>query len=60
MFGGQLQFHNFVALDNEFSGIEMVKMDGGFGLDNGPGMFTFIKPTNALAKRTLIDMVTHG
>ncbi|ROT65416.1 putative fibrocystin-L [Penaeus vannamei] len=42
VFGGQLQFHNFVALDNEFSGIEMVKMDGGFGLDNGPGVFNSV------------------
>lgn len=50
MFGGQLQFHNFVALDNEFSGIEMVQMEGGFGMDNGPGMFALIKSTNAFPK----------
>ncbi|XP_063605340.1 fibrocystin-L-like [Penaeus indicus] len=42
VFGGQLQFHNFVALDNEFSGIEMVKMEGGFGMDNGPGVFNSV------------------
>ncbi|XP_037775601.1 fibrocystin-L-like [Penaeus monodon] len=42
VFGGQLQFHNFVALDNEFSGIEMVQMEGGFGMDNGPGVFNSV------------------
>lgn len=35
--GGALQFHNFVALDNGHAGLEMVKVKGGFGMDNGPG-----------------------
>ena len=38
VFGGALQFHNMVALDNEKSGFEMVKVSGDFG-DDGPGMF---------------------
>ncbi|XP_045124918.1 fibrocystin-L-like [Portunus trituberculatus] len=37
--GGALQFHDFVALDNEHAGLEMVKMLGGFGEDDGPGIF---------------------
>ncbi|XP_066939677.1 fibrocystin-L-like [Macrobrachium rosenbergii] len=37
--GGALQFHNFVALDNEHAGLEMVKVSGGFGENNGPGIF---------------------
>ncbi|KAK7084669.1 Fibrocystin-L [Halocaridina rubra] len=36
--GGALQFNNFVALDNEAAGIEMVELSGGFGLDDGPAV----------------------
>ncbi|XP_066939673.1 fibrocystin-L-like [Macrobrachium rosenbergii] len=39
VFGGALQFHNFVALDNENAGIEMVQVSGGFGVTRGPGVF---------------------
>lgn len=37
VFGGQLQFHDFVALDNQRAGMEMVKVSGGYGEDDGPG-----------------------
>lgn len=37
VFGTNLQFHNFVMLDNEHAGMEMVKVDGGYGEDDGPG-----------------------
>ncbi|XP_064089363.1 fibrocystin-L-like [Macrobrachium nipponense] len=39
VFGGNLQFHGFVTLDNEHAGLEMVKMQGNFGEDDGPGIF---------------------
>ncbi|XP_068250285.1 fibrocystin-L-like [Palaemon carinicauda] len=39
VFGGALQFHGFVTLDNEHAGMEMVKMVGNFGEDDGPGIF---------------------
>lgn len=35
--GGSLQFHNFVALDNEHAGLEMVEVSGLFGVLDGPG-----------------------
>lgn len=35
--GGALQFHNFVVLDNEKAGLEMIQVKGGFGMDDGPG-----------------------
>lgn len=35
--GGALQFHNFVVLDNEKAGLEMIQVKGGFGVDDGPG-----------------------
>lgn len=37
VFGGRLQFHDFVALDNKNAGMEMVKVSGGYGEDDGPG-----------------------
>ena len=37
VFGTNLQFHNFVMLDNEHAGMEMVKMSGKFGEEDGPG-----------------------
>ncbi|XP_047483519.1 fibrocystin-L-like isoform X2 [Penaeus chinensis] len=37
--GGALQFHNFVVLDNEKAGLEMIQVKGGFGMDDGPGVF---------------------
>ncbi|KAK3879633.1 hypothetical protein Pcinc_015818 [Petrolisthes cinctipes] len=39
VFGGQLQFHDFVALDNLHAGLEMVKVSGNYGVDDGPGIF---------------------
>ncbi|XP_076030840.1 fibrocystin-L-like [Oratosquilla oratoria] len=36
--GGALQFHNFVTLDNENAGVEMVEVKGNFGSE-GPGLF---------------------
>lgn len=37
VFGSNLQFHNFVALNNKMAGIEMVKMEGGNRLGDSPG-----------------------
>lgn len=37
VFGGQLQFHDFISLDNQHAGMEMVKVSGGYGEDDGPG-----------------------
>ncbi|KAK4312053.1 hypothetical protein Pmani_016482 [Petrolisthes manimaculis] len=39
VFGGRLQFHDFVALDNLHAGMEMVKVSGNYGEDDGPGIF---------------------
>ena len=36
VFGSNLQFINFVALDNEKAGLEFVKVDGPYGSE-GPG-----------------------
>lgn len=37
VFGTNLQFHNFVALNNERAGLEMVKMKGGNRVGQSPG-----------------------
>ncbi|XP_050685917.1 fibrocystin-L-like isoform X2 [Eriocheir sinensis] len=39
VFGTNLQFHNFVALNNKMAGMEMVKMKGGNRLGDSPGIF---------------------
>ena len=36
--GGNIQFKDFIMLDNEKAGMEMVEADGGYGID-GPGAY---------------------
>ena len=36
--GGSIQFRDFIMLDNEKAGMEVVESDGGYGID-GPGVY---------------------
>ncbi|XP_063856678.1 fibrocystin-L-like isoform X4 [Scylla paramamosain] len=58
--GTKLQFHNFVMLDNQQAGMEMVSVKGGFGQDDSPGIFNSLVVCHSALNSSACTSGTSG